>query len=82
MTSKSQSIAFVLVGLPAVARMELSYEIASVHPSVLPSLWCFLGIGSLGFSEFWGGSRNFYQKLCMKEPDFLEKPFLLQKLGK
>ena len=82
MTFKSQSTAVVLVGLPAVAGREWSYEIVSVHPSVLPSLWCFLGIGSLGFSEFWDGGRNCYQKLCMKEPDFLEKPFLLQKLGK
>ena len=58
MTFKSQSIAVVLVGLPAVAGMEWSYKIVSVHPSVLPALWCFLGIESFGFSEFWDGGRN------------------------
>ena len=33
--------------------------------SVLPScclLGCFLGIGSLGFSEFWHGTRQLYQE--------------------
>ena len=37
---------------------EGSYEIGSVHPSIMLSLGCFLGIGSLGFSEFRHCTRN------------------------
>ena len=37
---------------------EGSYEIGSVCPSILPSVRCFLGVGPLGFSKFWNGTRN------------------------
>ena len=42
---------------------------------------CFLGIGLLGFSEFWHGARNLI-KLCMTEPDFLEKLFFAPEMEK
>ena len=53
--------------------------------SVLPSFHlsfslpgCFLGIVSLVFSKFWHGARN----PSVTEPEFSEKNFLPQKLGK
>ena len=42
---------------------------------------CFLGIGLLGFSEFWHGATNLI-KLCMTEPDFLEKLFFAPEMEK
>ena len=42
---------------------------------------CFLGIGPLDFSEIQHGARSL-MKLCVAEPDYLEKPFLRKKMGK
>ena len=49
----------------------------SIHPSVHPSVCPGIYIVSLGFSNVWHGARN-----IVAEPDFLEKCFLPQKLGK
>ena len=49
----------------------------SIHPSVHPSVCPGIYIVSLGFSNVWHGARN-----IVAEPDFLEKCFLHQKLGK
>ena len=52
-----------------------------VYPSYHLS-GCFLGIGSLDFSEFWRGSRNPYEVLHDRAGVFWGKIFLVQKLGK
>ena len=41
---------------------------------------CFLGIGSLDFSEFWDGARNPYEVVCGKAGVF-GKNFFAQKIG-
>ena len=41
-----------------------------ILPSCCCLLGCFLGIGSLGFSEFWHGTRKPYQVV---PPRFFEK---------
>ena len=53
LTFKRQSIAVVLPGPPGVAEMVLWNSV-----SILP--FCFLGIRSLSFSEFWHGARNLF----------------------
>ena len=58
-TYKCQSTAFVLAGPPAVAGRALWNSICPSFFSCCLS-GCFLGIGSLGFSEFWHGARNPY----------------------
>ena len=49
---------------------EGSCEIRSVCPFILCLLGCLLVIGSLGFSEFWHGTRKPYQVV---PPRFFEK---------
>ena len=60
MTFKCQSTAVVTVGHLAVA--------GKVCPSFPPAAYrlsgCFLGIISLGFSEFQHGAKNPYQVVC------------------
>ena len=58
-TYKCQSTAFVLAEPPAVAGRALWNSICPSFFSCCLS-GCFLGIGSLGFSEFWHGARNPY----------------------
>ena len=41
---------------------------------------CFLGIGSLGFSEFWHGARNSYHVVCDRAR-FFGKTFFAPKIG-
>ena len=53
------SFAVVLVG--PWQYPEGSPEIGFVHPSILPSVWDFLGIGSSDFPEFWHGDRDPYE---------------------
>ena len=62
---------------------EGSYEIASVCPSVSPSvlLGHLLGIVSLFFLNF-GMVLETSMAFCVTKPDFLEKKNLLQKLSK
>ena len=59
LTFECQSAAAVLVRPPAVAG-----RVPWMGLSIFPSCWvlcCFLGIGSLGFSEFRHGTRKLYQ---------------------
>ena len=52
-------------------------------PSFLPVCLsgCFLGIGSLDFSEFWHGASNPYEVVCDRA-GFFGKTCFAQKLGK
>ena len=59
---------------------EVSYELGSICPSVLPS-GSFFVIGSLVFSETQHGVRG-HVLLCVTEPDFLKKIFLPHRWGK
>ena len=51
--------------------------------SIVPS-WClfrcFLGIGSLGFSEFWHGASNPYHVVRVRA-GFFRKTFFAPKIG-
>ena len=74
-TSECQSTGVVLVWPPGVAGKVLS---------VLPSCClceCFLGIGSLNFTEFWHGARYLYE-VTHDCQSFWQKVFLHQKVGK
>ena len=42
---------------------------------------CFLGIGSLDFSEFWHGARNPYEVLCHRATYFGKNIFCLKHWG-
>ena len=61
-------------------RPEKSYEIGSVHPSVLPS-GHFLGIVSLIFSKFGHSARNPYKVVCDRTR-FSVKNVFAPKIGK
>ena len=72
---KYQSIAVALVGPLVVAGR------VNQGQSILPSYqlsWCFLGIGSLDFSEFRHGARNSCKVLCDKARFFWKKIFCPQ----
>ena len=75
-------LVLVLIRTPTVA--EGSYELGSPHPAFRPSVFlsrCFLGIGSLVFSETQHGIRG----PCVVVRDrarFFENKFFSQKWGK
>ena len=74
---KCQSTAVALAGPVAVAERVLWNRVCpSYHLT-----GCFLGIRSLGLSEFWHGARNSWQVKCDRG-NFLEKLFLPPKLSK
>ena len=75
---KCQSTAVALLCLPAVAGRIL-WKVLPILPSYRVSR-CFLRIGSLDFFRFWHGARNPFIKLCMAEPEFLEKAFFAPKM--
>ena len=78
LTSKWQSSAVVLVRPLAVAR-SVPWQGLSIFPPCY-LLGCFLGIGSLGFSEFWHCTRKPYQVVRAR---FFGKTFFCpQKRGK
>ena len=70
----------LLIFLDAWPQPEGSYEIGTVCPSVHLSV-SFLRTGSLAFSETEHGVRG-PSKLCVAEPDFLEKIPIGQKKKK
>ena len=60
-----------------------SYKLGPIRPSILPFVlpFAFFGIMSLFFSKLWSVLET-RMKLCLTEPDFLEKKVFAQKLGK
>ena len=54
--------------------------LGSVHPSVFRLSGCFLGIGSLDFSEFWHGASNL-DKVVFDRARFFWKNFCPKNRG-
>ena len=79
LTFKCQFDEVVLLGPPAVARMDLMNRVCSFFcPAICPSVFSeFDHLVSLNFAMV----LKILIKLCVTELDFLEKHFLPQKLG-